>query len=53
MEGVGIVQWVGIGALSAGFATMAGEGTVSGGVVVVSVPPAQLQLSRIGLYIGL
>jgi hypothetical protein len=53
MEGVGIVQWVGIGALSAGFATMAGEGTVSGGVVVVSLPPAQRQLSRIGLYIGL
>jgi hypothetical protein len=53
MAGVGTVRWVGAGNFAAGFSTMAGEGTVSGGVVVVSVPPAQRQLSRIGLYIGL
>jgi hypothetical protein len=54
MAGVGTVRWVGAGNFAAGFSEMAGEGTVSGGVVVASpVPPAQRQLSRIGLYIGL
>jgi hypothetical protein len=53
MAGVGTVRWVVVGSFAAGFSEMAGEGSVSGGVVVVSLPPAQRQLSRIGLYIGL